>query len=154
MSIQKAKEFAELKHKGQKYADRDYFETHVQGVANSVNQTLARSEEVSNSRFQLLLTIAYLHDTVEDSDATIEEIEGLFGSEVAEAIDALTHREGEEYQEYVKRAIKNKNSRVVKYHDIMFNLKHSVLLESLDDNKTKRRCKKYTTALMSFGGVL
>ena len=41
MSIQKAKEFAIEMHKGQKYAQGDYFENHVEGVASSVNKSLS-----------------------------------------------------------------------------------------------------------------
>lgn len=37
-----------------------------------------------------LLAAAWLHDVVEDSDATIEDIENLFGSKVAEIVNDLT----------------------------------------------------------------
>lgn len=151
--VSKAKDFAREKHKGQKYAQGDYFENHVEGVVASVDKTLSEKMGVPHTRFNLLLTVAYLHDTVEDSDATISEIEELFGVDVSDAVDAMTHREGEEYQEYVARAIKNDLARVVKYHDIMFNL-NQTLKDSVDTNIGKRRCNKYMKALQQFGGVM
>ena len=36
------------------------------------------------------MAAALLHDTIEDSDATKEEIEKLFGSEVALLVDGVT----------------------------------------------------------------
>lgn len=151
--VSKAIEFAKEKHKGQKYASGDYFDNHVAGVAESVNKALSEKMGVPSTRFTLLLTVAYLHDTVEDSNATIIEIEEIFGLDVADAIDAMTHREGEEYQEYVKRAIQNELARVVKYHDIMFNL-NQTMKDSIDTNIGKRRSLKYMKALRQFSDFL
>lgn len=37
-----------------------------------------------------LLMAAVLHDTVEDTDTTVEELEKLFGSEIAEIVNSVT----------------------------------------------------------------
>lgn len=153
MNIQKAKDFAIIKHRGQKYGTEDYFQIHVQGVADSVNKSLSERTGVHHSRFNLLLTVAYLHDTVEDSDATVEEIESIFGVDIADAVDALTHRDEESYQDYVKRALANDLARVVKYHDILFNL-NQTLIDGDDSNRGRRRAGKYMKALQQFGGLL
>ena len=153
MNIQKAKDFAIIKHRGQKYGTGDYFQIHVQGVADSVNKSLSERTGVNHSRFNLLLTVAYLHDTVEDSDATLEEIESIFGAVIAEAVDAMTHRDEESYQDYVKRALANDLARVVKYHDILFKLSQT-LTDSDDSNRDRRRVGKYMKALQQFGGLL
>lgn len=47
--------------------------------------------------------VAVLHDAVEDSPYTLEEIEDRFGAEVREAVDALTRREGESYSSFIDR---------------------------------------------------
>lgn len=153
MNIQKAKDFAIIKHRGQKYGTGDYFQIHVQGVADSVNKSLSERTGVHHSRISLLLIVAYLHDTVEDSDATLEEIESIFGAVIAEAVDAMTHRDEESYQDYVKRALANDLARVVKYHDILFNL-NQTLTDSDDSNRDRRRVGKYMKALQQFGGLL
>ena len=49
--------------------------------------------------------VALLHDTVEDTDVTLEELAERFPRELVEAVDLLTHRDGVDYFDYV-RAIK------------------------------------------------
>jgi hypothetical protein len=49
------------------------------------------------------LAAAALHDVVEDTDTTIEEIAQLFGPEVAGLVDAMSRRDGEDYVAYVER---------------------------------------------------
>ncbi len=79
--IEKAWHFAEKAHSTQKRASGDPYILHPTDVA----QLLA----------ELKLDIAsiitgLLHDTVEDTGATLEEIAELFGSEVAELVDGVT----------------------------------------------------------------
>lgn len=65
---------------------------------------------------------AVLHDVVEDSDWTISALEKEgFSSKVIKAVDALTHREGELYEDYVERAGKNPVARRVKIADLTDN---------------------------------
>ena len=153
MLVQKAQDFAIERHKGQFYAEGDYFEKHVQGVADSVNKALSEKQGVGWVTFQETLAVAYLHDTVEDSDATIDDIKTMFGNNIAEAVDAMTHREGEEYQVYITRTLKNDMARVVKYHDIMFNL-NQTMVDSIHTNIGKRRVAKYMKALKQFSDYL
>ena len=42
--------------------------------------------------------VAFLHDTVEDTSVTIKDIRAEFPKEVADAVDALTHRRGMSYK--------------------------------------------------------
>jgi (p)ppGpp synthase/HD superfamily hydrolase len=49
-----------------------------------------------------LLVAAILHDTVEDTNITIEEIEEQFGAEVARIVAAVS-REDETYMEFIAR---------------------------------------------------
>ena len=65
--------------------------------------------------------VALLHDTVEDTNVTLEELAQSFPREIVEAVDLLTHREGVEYFDYV-RAIKNNPVAVkVKLADLRHN---------------------------------
>jgi (p)ppGpp synthase/HD superfamily hydrolase len=70
---------------------------------------------------KLFKTVALLHDLVEDTSCTLEDLE-CFGQEVVEAVDAITHRDGESYQEYIKRLSHNKIASAVKLEDIKDNL--------------------------------
>ena len=66
---------------------------------------------------------AVLHDVVEDTDWTLERLrEAGFSEEVLEAVDCLTHREGESYQEFVERVRTNPIARQVKIADLEDNM--------------------------------
>jgi len=49
------------------------------------------------------IVAAALHDVVEDTDTTVEEIEQLFSHEVAVLVDAMSRRDGEDYVKYMER---------------------------------------------------
>lgn len=66
---------------------------------------------------------AVLHDVVEDTDWTLERLRDAgFAEEVVEAIDCLTHREGESYEEFVGRVRANPIARQVKVADLEDNM--------------------------------
>lgn len=66
---------------------------------------------------------AVLHDVVEDSGWTLEQLrEEGFPGEVLEAVDCLTHRDGESYQEFVGRVQTNPIARQVKIADLEDNM--------------------------------
>jgi hypothetical protein len=61
---------------------------------------------------------ALLHDLVEDTGVTVEEIAGMFGQEVAEIVDCLTRREGMSFDEYLESLARGPDaSKVVKLAD-------------------------------------
>jgi hypothetical protein len=64
---------------------------------------------------------ALLHDVVEDTDITLEDLKEYFGEVVADAVDGLTRREGETYTEFILRCKLNPISRQVKLADISDN---------------------------------
>ena len=51
------------------------------------------------------IAAAALHDVVEDTDTTVEELSALFNPEVASLVDAMSRREDEDYVEYVQRCV-------------------------------------------------
>jgi (p)ppGpp synthase/HD superfamily hydrolase len=66
---------------------------------------------------------AVLHDVVEDTEWTLERLrEAGFSEEVLEAVDCLTHREGESYQQFVERVRTNRIARQVKIADLEDNM--------------------------------
>lgn len=67
---------------------------------------------------------AILHDVVEDSDEwTIEKLrERGFSDEVLEAVESVTNREGESYDEFIERAGKSPIARKVKIADLEDNM--------------------------------
>ena len=75
---------------------------------------------------------AVLHDVVEDASYTLDDIEDEFGATIRDAVDALTKRDDESYQEFAARAATNDIARTVKIADIEDNMDLTRLSE-LDD---------------------
>jgi (p)ppGpp synthase/HD superfamily hydrolase len=70
----------------------------------------------------LAKVVAILHDVVEDTDMTLDEIEERFGKRVKDGVDAMTRRDGEQYFAYIRRCIKHPLGKVVKRADIADNM--------------------------------
>lgn len=79
------------------------------------------SQEVQSIKWK---TAALLHDTIEDTETTKEEIEEEFGAEIAEMVDLLSHRKGESYETYISRIATsgNEGAIAIKITDIADNL--------------------------------
>lgn len=66
--------------------------------------------------------VAILHDVCEDCDVVPEEFRFEFGSDVASALDAITRREGETYNGYIRRVSFNLIATRVKIVDLEHNM--------------------------------
>jgi (p)ppGpp synthase/HD superfamily hydrolase len=66
---------------------------------------------------------AVLHDVVEDTDWTLEQLrEQGFSDEVLAAVECLTHRDGESYEEFIGQVQKNQIAQQVKIADLEDNM--------------------------------
>ena len=108
---QEAKDYATQIHEGQMYGEQPYM-NHVENVASGFDDPH-------------LQRIAYLHDTVEDSETGIGEIHERFGEDVGHAVDALTRRQGEQYFDYINRVKEHPEATQVKLADLHSNLKNN-----------------------------
>lgn len=79
--IRDAYNYAYKKHFGQKRISGDDYIYHPLNVALILTEISADAE---------CMAAALLHDTIEDSDATYEEIKSLFGSEIALLVNGVT----------------------------------------------------------------
>ena len=69
------------------------------------------------------MIVAVLHDVVEDSDMTLEDLkEEGFSDEIIRAVGCLTKREGEPYEAHVERARNNLLALPVKIADLEDNM--------------------------------
>ena len=66
--------------------------------------------------------VAFLHDTLEDTDLAPETILGLFGQDILDGVRAMTRGEEETYEEFIVRCGKNPLSRAVKLADLAHNM--------------------------------
>ena len=79
--VQRAYKFAENAHKGQKRASGEPY----------INHTIAVAAILSDLRVPPpVVSAGLLHDTVEDTDVTIEDIRNDFGDEIALLVDGVT----------------------------------------------------------------
>lgn len=66
---------------------------------------------------------AVLHDVVEDTGVTLADLrEAGYPEAVVEAVDHLTARGGETYEEFIRRAARNPIARKVKLADLEDNM--------------------------------
>ena len=79
---------------------RDKFE-HTVRVVNYTCEICDR-ECMHEEDYTLCVILAYLHDVIEDSDVTYDDIEDAFGTYIANRVYELTHRKDEQtYEEYI-----------------------------------------------------
>jgi (p)ppGpp synthase/HD superfamily hydrolase len=92
-------------------------------------------------------TAAVLHDVVEDCEITPDQLraEG-FSEPIVAAVESLTKREGETYDEFIERAGRHPIALQVKIADLTENLDVSRLGRELTE-KDRARVAKYERSL-------
>ena len=65
--------------------------------------------------------VALLHDTVEDTNVTLDELKAIFPPEVTDAVALLTHTDDTDYFDYVRAIKANPIARTVKLADLAHN---------------------------------
>ena len=89
--------------------------------------------------------VGWLHDVVEDTTVSLGNIATWFGNDTADAMDAVTHRKGESWSDYLTRVKANPIAKAVKISDLIDN----VSLSRMPEVKPKdvMRADKYVRAL-------
>ncbi len=98
---------------------------------------------------ELTVTVALLHDVVEDSAYTLRDLRDMgFPAEVTEAIRLLTHEKGVPYMEYVAKIKENKTAVKVKLADLAHNSDQTRLFGGVQIPEEKKEAwqKKYSQA--------
>ena len=124
--IEKAQSLAAECHDGMvdKYGN-PYME-HLERVADRVRE-MEYDFVDETSEIEMYVATAYLHDIVEDTEITRDELDALFGEVVIAAIFRLTRDTGMTYAEYIERVLSRdslptlagKIARVVKLADLL-----------------------------------
>lgn len=92
--------------------------------------------------------VALLHDTVEDTDVTLEMLAKDFPAEVVDAVALMTHAEGVDYFDYVRAIKPNPIARKVKLADLRHNTDLSRNIGAdLDILRKSARMEKYYKAI-------
>lgn len=97
--------------------------------------------------------VAWLHDLLEDTDWTIEDLRNhlyggqpAFSNEILEAIEAITHKEGQSYEDYIEQVAQNPLATMVKLEDLRDNMDITRLPRLTD--RDIERLKKYHKAYL------
>ena len=98
---------------------------------------------------ELECIVALLHDVVEDTDITLNDLEKEFPREVIDLLKILTHDKKIDYIEYIKKVKTNPIATKIKIAD----LKHNSDITRLENITTTdlKRIEKYKKALEILG---
>lgn len=137
----KAADFAAIKHKNQRRKDPEAtpYINHPIGVCN----ILINEGGVTDP---IVLQAALLHDTVEDTDTTLDEIEENFGKAVRDIVDEVSDDKDLPKMErkrlqMVHAPHKSHGAKLVKLADKLYNLRD--LNRTLPDSWTEERAQEY-----------
>jgi len=133
-----ALKFAYDKHKGQKREDGESYITHP------IEVSLKYLPVYYNWKTRI---VAILHDTLEDTDTTMPELERKFGEEIMNSVSLLSNRKTEPYEEYIRRikVCGDKEDIAVKIADLKHNL--STIDNIKDESRRKKLKDRYEKAL-------
>lgn len=87
----RARRYAELRHAGQTYADEAPYSVHLEAVVG----VLGRFGYFDN----VIVCAAWLHDAIEDTGTSYNDVRDRFGEEVAELVYAVTSELGRNRKE-------------------------------------------------------
>jgi GTP diphosphokinase / guanosine-3',5'-bis(diphosphate) 3'-diphosphatase len=135
--ITRAYEFSKIAHSGQKRSSGEDYIVHCQ----EVTEILAGLHLDS-----VTLTCALIHDVVEDTTATLEDVQGAFGEEAARVVDGLTKIAKVQFRTNTEQQVENyrklllsmaQDARVIliKLADRLHNMR---TLEHLREEKQRR----------------
>ena len=85
-----------------------------------------------------LKAAAILHDVLEDTPITENDLRAIFPKRVVDLVVLLTHKKDEPYEAYIRRVKTDQDATKIKIADIH---------DNLNSNPTEKQLKKYAVAL-------
>lgn len=137
--MKRAKNFALEKHKNQKRKDKvTPFYKHLEGVVFRLKNIGITNTDI--------ICAAWLHDTIEHSDTTFDEINETFGNSISVLVLALTKDNNlpkkEREMQYVKQLrIASTEAKLIKLCDISANIK-DISLGSISKTQKNKQIRK------------
>lgn len=121
---------------------------HGQQDAGGVPYVLHAAHVAEQMKEEITTCAALLHDVVEDTELTLEQLEQEFPPEVTKLVALLTHDPREDYFEYIRRIKGNHAAKQIKLADLKHNSDESRLsgFALVTEAKQKAWRKKYKKA--------
>lgn len=140
--IQQAKEFSFKAHSLHYFPCGKRYSTHLETVVSHCKQATIYDSRLDEG---VLLSTAYLHDTVEDTEVTNKDIFSHFGQNIANAVLALTKNKTLPKKLQIQNSLQKispltKEVWIVKMADRIANLQQTLFLE---DDKWTTDYKEY-----------
>lgn len=111
----KALQFGRLKHEGQlDDTGGDYFTNHCLQVASILEEVCPEDEN--------LVCAGILHDTLEDTQTTLEELKTEFNIDIASLVHEVTHDGQKDHIGYYFPRLSSKRGIILKFADRLSNL--------------------------------
>lgn len=102
---------------------------------------------------ELTTCVALLHDVVEDTPLTLDDLAGDFPPAITNALALLTHQPGTSYDDYIRALRDDPIAATVKRADLLHNSDESRLaLCPINDAEKTRLRQKYQKALTLLEG--
>lgn len=153
-SVYLAMEIMEYAHRNQKRENGEDYAEHPARCLTSYrnligigpNGDLVMDMDImyrKNLPFDGVQEVCLLHDVVEDTEFTIDDVreiyiecgfEKFFDMYIKDALEKITHDKSVDYGEYIKIVLKNPISAMVKFMDLQDNL---YILDLIDFNEEK-----------------
>ena len=141
--IKNAYNYAAKAHKTQKRHSGDPYIVHPLAVANILAELKLDGPTI---------TTALLHDTIEDTEATYDEVEKIFGNEIAELVDGVTKisklemenknlKAGDNFRKLILATSKDIRVLLVKLADRLHNIR---TIDSIEKKEKRERIAKET----------
>lgn len=134
MEIKDYIEYIKEKHGNQKRKQGTPYYLHPVEVSNILK------EKGFSEKYQI---VGLLHDILEDTDTTYEEIEKIANHEITEAVRLVTKEKGYVMSEYMERIKQNDLARMVKIADRIHNLSEAHLASKLFQIKYIKETEKW-----------
>jgi len=136
LALQAAQALAETAHKGQMYGDQPYTK-HLADVVGVLRRFKVEDTDI--------LVAGWLHDSVEDTETTLEQIELMFGRRVRDLVYRVTNEEGknrkERHEKTYPKIQASPDAVTLKLADRIANTEASIMQN--DEKKMKMYAKEY-----------
>ena len=159
-----ARNIAEIAHKNQKRLNGEPYFSHPRRMADMFNKLIMWGDPEGYDcelLFNLgipdngVVAVCYLHDVIEDTEYTFEDIKSIYQKEkwlsiffedhITNPLKLITHKKIEPYSKYIDKVCTTPVSAMVKFLDLIDNL-NPFGLDKLGEHELKRM-QKYVNYL-------